>query len=161
MARILLLLVVCIHFSLSQAQTVPLLSEEIERRESWMGPFSQPVQLRRWEMVADTVEGWKEWEMVENFSFGINRGTMTMITDLESLHPYFRDKVIELIRVCKSKGITLAVVETYRTRAKQNEYKSMGRRYTRSKPGKSKHQYGMAVDVVPMVASPDRARAMA
>ena len=82
MARILLLLIVCISFSLSQAQTVLLLSEEIGRRDSWTEPFSQPVPLRRWELVTDSVEGWKEWEMVENFSFGINRGTMTMITDL-------------------------------------------------------------------------------
>lgn len=96
-------------------------------------------------------EGWKEWTSVENYAFGMNRGTLTMITDLNALHPYFRDKVIALIRACKAKGIDLAVVETYRTRAKQGEYKSMGKGFTNSGAGRSKHQYGLAVDVVPVV----------
>lgn len=99
----------------------------------------------------DTVNGWKEWNRVDNYSFGKNRGSLPMIVDLNSLHPYFRDKVIELIRRCNAKGITLSVVETYRTHAKQSEYKSMGRKYTRSGAGKSKHQYGLAIDLVPIV----------
>jgi hypothetical protein len=99
----------------------------------------------------DTLTGWEHWALVDNFEFGKNRGGMPMITDLQALHPYFRDRVIELIRRCKAKGIELAIVETYRTHAKQGEYKSMGRKYTRSGAGKSKHQYGLAVDVVPMV----------
>jgi hypothetical protein len=99
----------------------------------------------------DTVNGWKTWSVVENFSFGKDRGTLTMITDLNALHPFFREKVSQLIAKCKKQGIELAVVETYRTHAKQNEYRSMGRKYTNSKGGKSKHQYGLAVDVVPMV----------
>jgi hypothetical protein len=76
-----------------------------------------------------------------------------MIADLESLHPYFRDKVAELIRVCKASGIALVVVETYRTPAKQAEYYSMGKKYTRTPGGKSRHQYGLAVDLVPVVDS--------
>ncbi|HLT74260.1 MAG TPA: M15 family metallopeptidase [Ohtaekwangia sp.] len=94
---------------------------------------------------------WKSWQVVENFTYGKDRGTLTMIADLNALHPYFRDKVVELIRMCKSKGIELAIVETFRTHAKQNEYKGMGRKYTNSGGGKSKHQYGLAVDVVPIV----------
>jgi hypothetical protein len=93
------------------------------------------------------------WATVENFAFGKNRGSMAMIADLSALHPYFRDKIAALINVCKAGGIELAIVETYRTRAKQNEYRSMGRIYTRSGGGKSKHQYGLAVDVVPIVDS--------
>lgn len=114
--------------------------------------FSQPVPVRHWE-ITDTVEAWKRWELVENYSFGKNRGGIPMIADLQSLHPYFRDKVIELIRICRSKGIELAIVETYRTTTKQNEYKSMGRRYTRARGGFSKHQYGLAVDIVPVINS--------
>src|SRR5690606_17227975 len=37
--------------------------------------------------------------------------------------------------------------------AKQNEYRGMGRKYTNSIGGKSKHQYGLAVDVVPIIDS--------
>lgn len=154
MARNSYISIVCILLGFSaQAQMLPLASDEKEFREERLINFSQPVSLRRWEILADTVDEWKDWELVDNYSFGINRGALPMIADLESLHPYFRDKVLELIRICRSKGIQLAVMETYRTHAKQKEYTSMGRRYTRSKVGHSKHQYGLAVDVVPLVDS--------
>lgn len=94
---------------------------------------------------------WRSWKTVENHSFGKDRGSIPMIADLQSLHPYFRDKIALLIRNCKAKGIELAVVESFRTHAKQSEYYTMGRKYTRTPGGKSKHQYGLAVDVVPMV----------
>jgi hypothetical protein len=96
---------------------------------------------------------WKTWSIVENFTFGKDRGDLPMIADLDALHPYFRDKVTMLIAMCKAKGIELAIVESYRTHSKQNEYKSMGKNYTRSGGGKSKHQYGLAVDIVPMIDS--------
>ncbi len=98
-------------------------------------------------------EAWKTWAIVENFTFGKDRGDLPMIADLDALHPYFRDKIATLITLCKAKGIELAIVESYRTHSKQNEYKSMGKNYTRSGGGKSKHQYGLAVDVVPMIDS--------
>jgi hypothetical protein len=97
------------------------------------------------------MNGWKDWNYVENHAFGKNRGDIHMIADVDALHPYFRDKIQMLISMCKAKGIELAFVETYRTPAKQAEYKNMGRKYTRSGAGKSKHQYGLAVDVVPIV----------
>jgi hypothetical protein len=101
----------------------------------------------------DTTDGWKRWSAVENYSFGKDRGGLSMINDLDALHPFFRDRVSALIKLCKKKGIQLAIVETYRTHAKQHEYQTMGRRYTSSGAGKSKHQYGLAVDVVPIVDS--------
>jgi hypothetical protein len=101
--------------------------------------------------LEDTVNGWRLWSIAKNFEFGKNRGDLPMITSLEALHPYFRDKVVQLINLARHKGIDLAVVETYRTRAKQAEYKSMGKRYTRTGAGSSKHQYGLAVDLVPIV----------
>jgi hypothetical protein len=103
--------------------------------------------------VADSVIEWKQWRTVDNFYYGKNRGALPMIADLEALHPFFRDKVIELIRVCKEAGITVAVVESYRTHSKQAEYYTMGKKYTSSPGGKSRHQYGLAVDLVPMVDS--------
>lgn len=105
------------------------------------------------EAAPDTVDQWMRWETVGNYTFGKNRGNIPMICDLSALHPYFRDKVIQLIANCKAKGIELAVVETYRTVAKQNEYKQLGKIYTRSTGGRSKHQYGLAVDVVPVIDS--------
>lgn len=96
-------------------------------------------------------EVWKSWSTVENYTFGKDRGNLPMIADLNSLHPYFRDKISSLISMCAAKGIELAVVETFRTHSKQDEYRSMGKNYTRSGGGRSKHQYGLAVDVVPIV----------
>ena len=102
-------------------------------------------------ILIDTTFGWKNWSLVENYSFGKDRGAMPMITDLHALHPFFRDQIIMLVEQCREKGIELAVVESYRTHAKQNEYKSMGKKYTNSGAGRSKHQYGLAVDLVPIV----------
>jgi hypothetical protein len=99
----------------------------------------------------DSLHGWKEWQLAENFTFGKDRGSLQMITELNALHPYFRDKILQLIRNCSAKGIEVSVVESYRTKAKQAEYFGMGRKYTRSTGGKSKHQYGLACDVVPVV----------
>lgn len=96
---------------------------------------------------------WKQWRTVENHFYGKNRGPLPMIADLRALHPYFREKVEDLMRICKAGGITLAVVESYRTPAKQAEYYGMGNAYTSTPRGRSRHQYGLAVDVVPMVDS--------
>lgn len=101
--------------------------------------------------AADEVAVWKNWKTVENHTFGKDRGDLAMIADLNSLHPYFRDKINTLIANCQAKGIELVVVESFRTHAKQSEYYTMGRKYTRSAGGKSKHQYGLAVDLVAMV----------
>jgi hypothetical protein len=101
----------------------------------------------------DTINGWKTWKTIGNFTFGKDRGDIPMIADLNSLHPFFRDKINQLIINCKAKGIDLAIVESFRTHAKQTEYYTMGKKYTRSAGGKSKHQYGLAVDVVPIVDS--------
>lgn len=102
---------------------------------------------------AESLDAWKQWRTVDNYFYGKNRGSLPMIADLDALHPYFRDKVIALISACKKIGITLAVVESYRTHSKQSEYYAMGRKYTSKAGGKSRHQYGLAVDVVPMVDS--------
>lgn len=109
------------------------------------------LEVREDVEAIDTLNGWKHWHYVENFHYGKDRGAMTMITDLNALHPYFRDRIKTLIETCNAQGITLGVVESYRTHAKQNEYKVMGKKYTNSGAGKSKHQYGLAVDVVPLV----------
>jgi hypothetical protein len=116
-------------------------------------PFdtASPATVAIEETIFDVESAWKTWKTVENFTYGKDRGSLPMIADLNSLHPYFRDRIAELIQACKAQGIDLAIVETFRTHAKQSEYFGMGRKYTRSKGGKSKHQYGLAVDVVPVI----------
>lgn len=93
----------------------------------------------------------QNWVIRKNFEFEKNRGELPMIADLKALHPYFRDKMFLLIAKCKAKGIQIEVVESFRTSTKQAEYFGMGRKYTRSAGGNSKHQYGLACDVVPIV----------
>jgi hypothetical protein len=140
-------------FSLSlytYAQNTPPWSEERTMNvEQLTKCFVVPVV----DIAPDTIGPWMKWKTVGNYTFGKNRGDIPMICDLSALHPYFRDKVIELIAICQSKGIELAVVETYRTVAKQNEYRKLGKIYTRNSGGRSKHQYGLAVDVVPVIDS--------
>lgn len=153
MARVFLVSIVflCVFTAKAQPSATPVMSSMAEEQNDFITNFSYPISLRSWEITEDTLDAWRRWELAENFSFGKDRGRIPMITDLQSLHPYFRDKVLALIRACHEKGIELAIVESYRTHTKQNEYKSMGRKYTRSKGGHSKHQYGLAVDVVPML----------
>lgn len=155
MAKTFLISIVCLCFFASEAQVAiaPVAEAETEYRLDYIQYFSQPIQSRSWEISVDTEDAWRSWEVIENFSFGKNRGSIPMIVDLQSLHPYFRDRILELIKICHAKGIELAIVETYRTNTKQREYKSMGRKYTRSGAGSSKHQYGLAIDVVPMIDS--------
>jgi hypothetical protein len=138
------------HLSFDSWFENPMSSEEIIRESLWLDSV-KTAELASSMIYEDTVNGWKVWTTVGNNTFGKNRGDIPMITDVNALHPYFRDKVQQLIANCKAKGIELAFVETYRTHAKQAEYKSMGKKYTRSGAGKSKHQYGLAVDVVPII----------
>lgn len=130
-------------------EVAPLPTLEITALDSIFIPDLEPEVV----IAADTLEDWETWSYVQNYTFGKDRGGIVMINDLRALHPFFRDQITELIKICKEKGIELAVVETYRTHAKQFEYKTMGRRYTSSGAGRSKHQYGLAIDVVPIVDS--------
>jgi len=75
--------------------------------------------------------------------------TRTVINDLHILHPAFRNKVITLLYECKKKGITLKVVETYRTYERQDKMKRIKRSMLSG--GHSKHQHYLAVDLVPII----------
>lgn len=140
---------VYVPYSVPTAFSTSLSAEEILKNAAVLDSIERAERLRF--APDDTVDGWRNWLTVENHAFGKNRGDIPMIVDPNSLHPYFRDKVVLLLQECKKKGIELAVVETYRTPTKQAEYKNMGKKYTSSGAGKSKHQYGLAIDVVPMV----------
>lgn len=70
------------------------------------------------------------------------------ISDLDILHPTFRNKVVRMLYECAKQGINLEVVETYRTPERQNELRRKG--YSMLHGGKSKHQHHIAIDVVPV-----------
>lgn len=71
-----------------------------------------------------------------------------LISDLSHLHPAFRNKIIVLIATLHAQGIEVEVRETYRTPERQNRLRRKGKSMVRA--GRSKHQYGMAVDIVPV-----------
>lgn len=73
-----------------------------------------------------------------------------MYNDMGLLHPAFRAKAQKLIDSCKSLGIEILVVETYRTYSRQDELYKRGKA-TRLSAGRSRHQHGSAVDIVPIV----------
>lgn len=68
--------------------------------------------------------------------------------DLVYLHPAFRNQVIKLLKECERQGVRVDIVETYRTPARQNRVNKRGKSQLRG--GRSKHQYGLAVDLVPV-----------
>lgn len=79
------------------------------------------------------------------------------------LFPDFASKVYTLIELCKASiGIKLRISESIRSIARQEELFNYGRSnlgkqiVTYSKPGLSKHHYGIAVDVYPSEPNPSK-----
>lgn len=72
------------------------------------------------------------------------------------LHPKLQDRATEFVQLCeKENGVLVLVTETLRSFDKQAEYYASGRTkpgkiITKAKPGSSYHQYGLALDHVPM-----------
>ena len=77
--------------------------------------------------------------------------------NIEKLHPKVRNKATEFInRVEKELGIKLRVTSTLRTFAEQDKLYAQGRTtkggiVTNAKGGESNHNFGTALDVVPIV----------
>jgi|LakMenEpi03Aug12_release.lakeMendotaPanAssembly.Ray.scaffolds.fasta_scaffold223644_2 hypothetical protein len=77
--------------------------------------------------------------------------------NIERLHPKVRDKAREFInKVEKELGIKLRATSTLRTYAEQDELYAQGRTkkggiVTNAKGGQSNHNFGTALDVVPIV----------
>lgn len=70
---------------------------------------------------------------------------------LALLHPIFRHKVQKLLDSCKSRGIRLKVIETYRTYSRQDMLYKKGKKFTRLRGGLSAHQHGLGLDLVPVI----------
>lgn len=79
-----------------------------------------------------------------------------MSRSLDDLSPVIRPKVDQFLYACKAAGIDIIVTCTLRTLDEQAHAYAQGRTMpgpivTNAKPGTSAHNYGLAVDVVPMV----------
>jgi len=79
-----------------------------------------------------------------------------MSRDLNLLHSLMRPKVDAFLQQVKEAGIDMIVTCTYRSGPEQNALYAQGRTLpgpivTRAKAGQSAHNFGMAIDVVPIV----------
>lgn len=75
-----------------------------------------------------------------------------LIIDLD---PKLQPLCLEHVRRCKAEGIELLITCTFRDNAEQSQLYAQGRTapgkiVTNAKPGQSKHNVGMAYDVVPL-----------
>ncbi|WP_282080871.1 M15 family metallopeptidase [Aquimarina algiphila] len=75
---------------------------------------------------------------------------------IKRLHPRIQDKVRRFIHLADQQGIKLRVTDGIRTFKEQDDLYAQGRTkpgkiVTNAKAGESYHNYGLAVDVVPMI----------
>ena len=76
---------------------------------------------------------------------------------LEDLHPMVAEKARKLLSLAQVEGIELLITSTLRTFAEQAELYAIGRtkpgkKVTNANQGQSWHNFGLAFDVVPVVA---------
>ena len=71
---------------------------------------------------------------------------------IDTLHPDFRKKVHDWYQACVQENPLLIpyVYEGFRTMARQAELFKLGSHVTRAQPGQSYHNYGFAIDWVPI-----------
>ena len=72
---------------------------------------------------------------------------------LVNVHPYVKNKAIELIKKAYAEGIYIQVTQGFRSIEEQNELYAIGRTkpgkiVTKAKGGQSIHNYGLAFDIV-------------
>lgn len=64
------------------------------------------------------------------------------------LHPEMDRRVTQLVENARAEGMDVYIFEGKRSPQRQAQLKSQGNNVTNAGPGRSFHQYGMAVDVV-------------
>lgn len=80
-----------------------------------------------------------------------------MSRKLTDLHPEMQGLATKFLAACRSEGIDLLVTCTLRSNAEQADLYALGRTkpgkvVTNAKPGQSMHNFGLALDVVPLRA---------
>jgi peptidoglycan LD-endopeptidase CwlK len=88
------------------------------------------------------------WWTAKGYTMGDSR-------NLDDLHPTVAAKARDFISRCKAHNVDLLVTCTLRSMATQAALYAQGRttpgkRVTNAKPGQSFHNYGLALDVVPL-----------
>jgi hypothetical protein len=67
---------------------------------------------------------------------------------IETLHPEIRPYAVAFLNKCQSVGIKLQITDAYRSFEQQSQYILEGK--PAAQPGKSYHNYGLAIDVQPI-----------
>ena len=75
---------------------------------------------------------------------------------LSDLAPGYAQRFVQWLDACRAQGLDLLVTSTLRTMAEQDALYAIGRtkpgkRVTNAKAGMSAHNYGLALDFVPIV----------
>lgn len=75
---------------------------------------------------------------------------------IDKLHPAIRGMAFNFIQIAKVKGIDLHITSGLRTFEEQQALYDQGRTkpgkiVTKAKPGTSFHNYGLAIDVIPII----------
>jgi peptidoglycan LD-endopeptidase CwlK len=70
--------------------------------------------------------------------------------DWVKLQPEFRIRLLKLFKILKEKGYPLALLEGYRSPARQDMLANLGPHVTNARAFQSQHQYGLAADVAPI-----------
>lgn len=73
---------------------------------------------------------------------------------IETLHPDFKPKVLNWFEAMIAQGMYPYIYEGFRTLKRQEELFKMGPDTTRARPKESYHNYGFAIDWVPLIAHP-------
>ena len=110
-------------------------------------------------------ENLPEFDGVEHEAPELNVSLYQNITDMdrhselriEGLHPKIRTKVREFIKDAEKQGIVLRITSGFRTWEEQNKLFAQGRtaggkRVTNAKGGQSWHNYGLALDIYPIIS---------
>lgn len=77
------------------------------------------------------------------------------VADMKYLHPTVRKAALAAIEECKQRGYVVKVTETYRTPSRQETLFAQGRTapgivVTKAGAGESYHNYGFALDIMPV-----------
>jgi peptidoglycan LD-endopeptidase CwlK len=70
--------------------------------------------------------------------------------DWAKLQPAFRDKVLAAMKAAERRGYSFALLEGYRSPARQNFLAAQGAHITMATAFQSKHQFGLAADLSPV-----------
>jgi peptidoglycan L-alanyl-D-glutamate endopeptidase CwlK len=105
-------------------------------------------------IITGLLAGYLAWDHLKAYFMGETWDYWTN-KRIQDLHPSIRERATAFINEAEAKGINLRLTDGYRTFEQQAELYAKGRTkpggiVTNAQPGESYHNYGLALDVVPI-----------